>query len=532
MFRRLRALVHLGLGLAAASPAFAQAPAAAPSRPVPPAVRRAVETITQEHFRTGVGVLAHDSMRGRETPSPETEKAALWVASEFRRIGLRPAGDSGGYIQRFRLRRTRLDSTTALTATSGRGDTTRWVLRRDFVLAGGAAPNTTRTMPVVLVSGIPTDSARPFGDVNLTGAAVLHLIQVSQIRGPVLNQLVGRAVGQGAVAWIVVAAAPPPLWANFAGRPLPEGWSLVGREVQDGTPAVMLLRDSAAFGLFRALGEDPATLWTPAAQGVRALSGAQITFNPSWTTLEEVTSPNAVGMLEGSDRTLRNEAVVFVAHMDHVGVANPASPRRCGADGADSVCNGANDNASGTVGVVELAEAYASLRPRPRRSMVFVAVSAEERGLYGAYYYADHPVIPMDRTVAALDFDMIARNSPDTIVTVGKGLSTLTDVADRVAAEHPELHLVPANDPDPSGINFQSSDHLPFAQKGVPVLFFFSGVHPDLHGASDSIERADLEKATRVARLVFYIGLEVANAAGRPQWDPAARQRIVTAAGH
>jgi len=521
----LRTLVSLGLGLAAASPAFAQAPAAPAGRPVPPAVRRAAETITQEHFRNGIGILAHDSMRGRETPGPETEKAALWVASEFRRIGLRPAGDSGGHIQRFRLRRTRLDSATTLTATSGRGDATRWVLRRDFVTVGGAAPDTTRTMPVVLVSGFPTDTARPFGDEDLSGAAVLHFTQLGQVRGEVLDRLMSRAVRQGAAAWIMVVPVPSQLWASLAGRSVREAWSLVGRDVRGGAPFVLMLRDSAAFGLLRAMGEDPATLWTLAARGVRAPSGARITIAPSWVTVDDVTAPNVVGVLEGSDRSLRNEAVVFVAHVDHVGVVGGGRCRHSEETPADTVCNGADDNASGTVGLIEVAEAYASLRPRPRRSMVFVAVSAKELGLLGAYAYTDRPAMPIDRTVAAINFDMIARNSPDTIITVGKGLSTLGEVADRIAAEHPELHIVPANDPGPSGANSQSSDHLPFAQAGVPVLFFSSGVHPDLYRATDQLERTDLDKATRVARLGFYIGLEVANAAGRPQWDPAARAR-------
>jgi len=528
MPRLLRALVPLGVGLVAAAPALAQAPIANANRPVPPAVRRAAETITQDHFRNGIGALAHDSMRGRDTPSPEIEKAALWVASEFRRIGLRPAGDSGGYIQRFTLRRTRLDTASAVSATA-RGETSTWRLGRDIFFLGGRMPGGSRTMPVVLVVGLPTDTARPFGDVDLRGAAVISVLTPDEANPAVLNPVLLRAFAQGVGAWIAAAEFPPQLLGNLANRPAPESWSLVGQTTGDGgIPAILALRDSSVLGLLRAAGEDPATILTAAARGVRPLPGVRVTVSPNWVTQSEVTSPNAVGMLEGSDRALRGEAVVFVAHMDHVGVT---AGGRCRAAGADSVCNGANDNASGTVGVVELAEAYASLRPRPRRSMVFVAVSAEERGLLGAAYYTEHPAVPMDRTVAAIDFDMIARNSTDTIVTVGKRFSSLAEAADRAAAQHPELHIVPADDPDPSGINFQSSDHLPFARRGVPVLFFFSGQHPDLHAPADQLDSADLDKATRVARLAFYLGLDVANSAARPQWDPAARARIVVGAG-
>jgi Zn-dependent M28 family amino/carboxypeptidase len=284
------------------------------------------------------------------------------------------------------------------------------------------------------------------------------------------------------------------------------------------------VRDSAALGILAAAGENLAALRTPAGQGARALSGVTVAFAPRWIVEAEPTAPNVVGVLAGSDPTLRNEAVVFVGHMDHVGVT---ADGRCPTVGADSTCNGADDNASGTMGVVELAEAYSSMQPRPRRSIVFLGVSAEERGLFGSYHYTDHPAIPLQQTVAAFSLDMLSRNAPDTIYLVGNRFSSLGDVADRMAREHQELHLTPANDPDSSGFNWQSSDHLPFAQRDVPAVFFFAGQHPDLHRATDSVDRADWDKAERVTRLAFYLGLEVANAAGRPVWDAAARQRIV-----
>ena len=523
MSRLARLLVPIGVAVAATSPLVAQNRST--RLPTAAAIQRAAETITATQFRDRVGVISDDSMRGRDTPSPELEKTAVWVASEFRRIGLRPAGDQGSFIQRFQLRRSRPDSTYAFTAT-GRGVTSEWRLGRDVGFVWGELPEAPTTMPVILLAGVPADVARPLGDVPARGSVVLHVITPDQFRGAVLNPLMGAAITLGVGMWIIVVDLPAPRFATLAARSFQPQWELLGRASQGsrGTPMLAAVRDSTVLGLLAAAGEDLAALRTPAGQGARALSGVTVAFAPRWVVEAEPTAPNAVGVLEGSDPTLRNEAVVFVAHMDHVGVT---ADGRCAAAGADSVCNGADDNASGTVGVVGLAEAYASLRPRPRRSLVFLGVSGEERGLFGTYHYADHPAIPIERTVAAISLDMLSRNAPDSIFLVGNRFSSIGDVADRMAREHPELRITPADDTDASGFNWQSSDHLPFAQRDVPAVFFFAGQNPDLHRPTDSVDRADWDKAERVTRLAFYLGLDIANATGRPVWDAAARQRIV-----
>ncbi len=492
----------------------------------PAEVQRAAEGITESGFRARLETLAHDSMRGRDTPSRELEKAADWIAAEFRRIGLAPAGDDGSYLQRVRLQRGRPDSAYSVTVTAN-GVATTWMLGRDAAFPGGPPPGSRHTMPVVLLAGMPSDLDDPFGDVPVRDRAVLLVVAPSQLNPSTIGPLAAAATAQGAGLLLVAAAVPAAQWTGLVGGSFAQDqWQLAGRP--QSRTAIMLVQDTSVGPVLAGAGEDLAVVQTPEGQGVRLLAGAELTLDPRWIVAPELVVPNVVGMLEGSDPMLRDEAVVFVAHMDHVGVT---ADGRCAAVGADSICNGANDNASGTVGVIELAEAYASLRPRPRRSMVFVTVAAEERGLLGAYHYADHPVIPIERTVAAIDFDMLVRNAPDSIQLIAKEYSTLGALADSMAGEHPELHIVPFVDPALHDFVFQSSDHYPFAVKGVPVLFFFSGLHDDLHGPTDSPERADCDKGARVARLAFYIGLEVANADGRPTWDPAARARIVEGGG-
>jgi len=514
-----RFLGAVAVAAASASPLLAQSAATSP------AVRRAVETITEADFQARVGVLAHDSMRGRDTPSPQLEQAAEWVASEFRRIGLAPAGDGGSYLQYATLRRSRPDSASAVTFTA-RGVGTTLRLGREIAFLGGPAPQSRTVLPVVLMAGVPEDLEHPFGDVPVRDKAVILFAPPTRLQNSVLNPLLAAATAEGVGAWIVASDVPPEQWNRLAARSLAgDRWELPGsaQDMHDGAPLFFVQQGSLGT-ISKAVGEEPAALMTPSTAWVRALDGADVALEPAWIVTPDVRVPNVVGVLEGSDPALRDEAVVFVAHMDHVGVT---ADGRCGAVGADSVCNGANDNASGTAGVMELAEAYASMHPRPRRTMVFVTVAAEERGLLGSAYYVEHPVVPLDRTVAAINFDMLARNDPESIQLIAKAYSTLGETADEVAAAHPELRMAPVIDESQHGFAFQSSDHFPFAVKGIPVLFFFSGLHPDLHGPTDSPENADFDKAARVARLAFYIGLEVANADGRPQWNAEAKASVM-----
>jgi hypothetical protein len=489
------------------------------------AARRAAETISAGSYRARAAVIAHDSMRGRDDPSPGLDATAEWVATEFRRIGLRPAGDAGTYLQRYQLRRSRLDSATTVTGTAGTVAAS-WRLGRELAWMGGTPPTEPLSLPVVILSGIPTAADRAFGDVDVRGAVVLHAVTPEQLAGPGVNQVIAQGIAAGVGAWIVVADVPAPRWAGWLRRGLlAEQWELVGTRgaLADATPPVLAIRDSAAAGFLAAAGAELESARGEAGRA-RALPGALLEIQARRVVLDEPTLPNVVGILEGSDPRRRGEAVVLVAHTDHVGVT---AGGRCPAMGADSICNGANDNASGTVGVIEMAEAYASLRPRPARTLVFLAVSGEERGLFGSSYYAGHPAIPLERTVAALALDEIARNTPDTMIAVGKGFSSLGRTLDGVVAAHPELGLLALDDLWPDQNYFRRSDHYPFARLGVPALVLYGGNSAEVHRPNDAVETADWEKAARIARAAFYLGLDVANAAERPVWDPASRRRFV-----
>ena len=252
------------------------------------------------------------------------------------------------------------------------------------------------------------------------------------------------------------------------------------------------------------------------------LDGVKLIFNidADYQVVRTQLTQNVVGVVQGADPELRNTYVAFGAHYDHVGYAEGevVQGRRLGAPGRvtegaldDRVWNGADDDGSGTVALMALAKAFAG-GPRPRRSLLFVWHAGEERGLYGSRYFADYPTVPLDRIVAQLNIDMVGRNRDDrpaesnTVYPVG---------SDRISTE---LHLIleaankgaPApltlnyemNDPaDPEQLYYRS-DHYSYAAKGIPIIFFTTGLHPDYHANTDEVSKILFEKLTRITQLV------------------------------
>jgi Zn-dependent M28 family amino/carboxypeptidase len=239
----------------------------------------------------------------------------------------------------------------------------------------------------------------------------------------------------------------------------------------------------------------------------REFPGLQVGIEIKDTITSSLTAPNTIGILEGSDPRLKKEYVVYSAHMDHIGIT-PGRP--------DSINNGADDDASGTAGVIELAEAFSRPGARPKRSLIFLTVSGEEKGLWG-----------IKQIVADINIDMIGRNWPDTIVAIGKEHSDLGATLERVNAAHPELGMNAIDDRWPEERFYFRSDHYNFARKGVPILFFFNGVHEDYHEVSDSPDKINSEKEARILKLLYFLGQEVANAPKRPEWNPESYKEIV-----
>ena len=498
--------------LALSSALLAQAPAS---------VQRAAQTITPEDVRRRIGIIADDSMRGRDTPSPELNKVADYIAGEFRRFGLRPAGDNGSFIQRYALNRVQFVAESSNVMVHGAGADLTLTYGTDFVFADNNIESGDYAGALVLISGpysgaIPADTAALAGKMLVLGSAPQNRAERARI------------LGWKPAGIVTLSPVPDSIWtrnvARFSRAQLRDPSRPVGKTV------VIVTRAAALQPVLTRLGADLNAAQNATTFTAKPLGDAQLHTHARLRVVESNSAPNVAGILEGSDPQLKNEYLVYSAHMDHVGVAGPNGSGGCRAQGADSICNGADDDASGTSAVIAAAQAFSLLTPRPKRSLVFMTVSGEERGLWGSNYYVEHPTLPLDSIVADLNTDMVGRNWKDTIAVIGKEHSDLGATLNRVALAHPELHMTPIDDIWPQENFYFRSDHYNFARKGVPILFFFNGTHPDYHQVSDEVSKIDGEKESRIVKLDFYLGLELANAAERPKWNPDSYKRIVQAA--
>jgi aminopeptidase N len=209
-------------------------------------------------------------------------------------------------------------------------------------------------------------------------------------------------------------------------------------------------------------------------------------------TGSSVPVPNVVGRVAGSDSTRQDEYVLVVAHFDHLGVGEP---------NGDSIYNGADDNASGLAALVEVSKAVGALSGIVERSVLFLAVSGGEEGRLGSRWFVDHPTVPLAGVVAVLDLDMIGRNHPESIGVLGS-TDRLAPLIRGIADDTPALRLTVVDDP-PGADRARDGDYAVFAERGIPAVRFFAGLHDDYHTTSDEPGTVDADKVTRVARLVF-----------------------------
>lgn len=512
----LSSLAVLALAAGAASP-FTPTPAAAQAADP---VRSAVESITPEDLYARIEFLASDLMRGRNTPSPELNLAASYLVNQYKLWGFQPAGERGTYYQWYPFPLRRLNAGGARLEVAGPRGSRTLVLGRDFYTAGGTAA----ALPAQGLVFVGTAPRGVMGAGSLRGKVAVAVIPGRNTRDWRLerSRQKNAAVTAGASAIIHVLDTP---WTADSIAKYDATARTAGRSLgPDPAFPQFFLSRAAAAQLFSDAGLSLDAQWTRATGGsfTRAVPMPRVTVSGEipLEQLDAGLAPNVVAMLPGSDPALRNEYVVISGHMDHVGVGTPVN--------GDSIYNGADDDASGTSGLLEVAQAMASLPEamRPKRTLVFLHVSGEEKGLLGSEWFSDHPTLPLERIVANINVDMIGRNSPDSVVVIGKDYSSLGQTVNRLGREHPELRLTLADDIWPQERFFFRSDHYNFAKKEVPAIFFFSGTHPDYHEPGDEVEKIDTGKAARISRMVFYLAYDVANAPQRPQWDPKGLEEV------
>lgn len=546
------------------------AAAAATSQGAPVDPDQAAADRMLEHIR----VLSSDEYEGRAPGSAGEELTVNYLRQAFAGLGLSPGNPDGTFIQDVPL--VGIVSTTSASFEAG-GKTLTPAVLNDFIAVSRHVVPTVevKDSPIVFVGyGVvaPEYGWDDFKGVDVRGKTVVMLINDPPVPDPndptKLDEKMfkGKAMtyygrwtykyeeasAKGAAACLIVHETGPAGYpfAVVAGSWGRENFSL---QTPDGNADRVAVEGwltlAYARSLFTAAGFDFDALKAAAVRrDFRPVDfGARATFSIS-NKIRPLASRNVVARLDGADPSLRGEYVIYSAHWDHLG----RNPRLKG----DQIFNGAADNASGCAGILEIARKFSGLpaAERPRRSIIFLAVTAEEQGLLGSEYYAQHPLYPLNKTLADINIDVMQRAGPSRdIEVVGYGNSTLDDVAAEILKAEGRV-LVPETDTEKG--HFYRSDHFEFAKAGVPAFYTNAGldvigrpadygrmrrdeyVAEDYHKVTDEIKPWwDLRGATEDAELLFRMGLRIAGGDTWPQWKPgcefkARRDEMMAGAPH
>jgi len=519
--------------------------------------RAALNAITVDGLMSHIKTLSSDEFEGRAPASPGEDLSINYIADQFKKLGVAPGNTDGTYFQKVPLVGITTNQSAELKIKAGaKGMTLRF--GDDFVA---------RTMRVVDRTSFDADMVfvgygvvapeykwDDYKGVDVRGKVLIMLVSDPPVPDPKNpgrldpKMFGGRAMTyygrwtykyeiaaeKGAAGVLIVHETGPAAypWSVPKGSFTIEASDLVSKDNNMSRVNVEgWITDGKARELFAATGKDFDALKRAALQ--RDFKPVDLGAHASLTienTIRRVESKNVVAKLEGSDPKLKDEYVIYTAHWDHLGIGLPDAK-------GDKIYNGALDNATGTGGLIEIARAFKALPRPPRRSILFLSVTAEEKGLIGSKYYAENPIYPLEKTAAAINMDGLNQWGPTRDITViGLGNSTLDDVLRQAAAEKGRV-LRP--DPEPEKGYYYRSDHFNFAKQGVPALDPSDGIDfigkpkgwgqqkrdeytaNDYHKPSDEIKPEwNLSGAVEDLRLLMTVGYRVANTAKYPEWKP------------
>src|SRR6266700_1350312 len=322
-------------------------------------VARGTASITAADVQRRIGIIADDSMLGRATPSPQLDAVAAYVAGEFQRFGLKPGGDSGTYFQHYPLEVSRFDPESSTVRIMSRTPGS-WRAGQDVLLVEGQPPAGAPAAPAVVITG-SADAAGALDSTAVTGKVVFLAY------GPALNAIAPKVLPLRPLAVMLVAAFPDSIWAKLPGHAASVSVRNPSSESGPAIPGVFVVRTATAGALLAQGGAtaDSLRAWGDRPLAAHPLMDVTLQLDVRQRVLQHASAPNAIGILEGSDPVLKKEYVLFTAHMDHIGT--PSAGEGCTARGADSICNGADDDGSGTVAVIEVAQALPGVHDRERR---------------------------------------------------------------------------------------------------------------------------------------------------------------------
>ncbi|WP_267225344.1 M20/M25/M40 family metallo-hydrolase [Dyella silvae] len=518
---------------------------------VPAAEQPGLAQIRETDLRADIGFLASDALQGRLSLQPGDDAAVQWIASEFAKAGLKPAAtDADGhpsYLQAVPLIEYRPDAKATRLTLKRQGKDIEW---KDPDVGGSFPTDQDVSGPVVFAGyGItaPELGYDDYAGLDVRGKVVVVFDHEPQEKNPssIFNGTSNTRYATGYVKVLnaqehgaaAVLIAPEPSHNHPSAQ---EVRARIGHHVEHAANPIpsqaladnplhipsMVISADVSSQLLATSGSTPAALQNGIDGDLKprsmALPDTAISLHLHNSSRREATTWNVVGLVEGSDPKLAPETIIISGHHDHDGMS----------DG--KIWHGADDNASGTVGVVTLARAFAANPAKPKRSILFAVFAAEERGLLGAYYLAGHPLRPLDTTRAMINFDMIGRDEKPSPQTEGL-IEVPADTSNRLnligAAYSPDyLHTVTKQNEQVGlvlddrfdheyALNvFFRSDQFPFVLHNVPAFWWFTGFHPDYHHPSDTAEKINYPKMARILKLAYLSAWQFADEAKTPRF--------------
>jgi len=499
------------------------------------AAQRGADVIAAAQLKDYLYFIASDEMEGRDTPSRGLDMTARFLAMNLSRWGFKPAGDDGTFFQKMTLRRETINKEQTQVQLNGQTLT----LGEDYIplpRSGDAAGQL-----VFAGSGwfIKSRDLDPYKGIDAKGKIAVIFAPLNGLpRGIRSSDLSGKrgedvmdpgeyALKQGAIATVTV----PDFqfisnWERNRQRLIERGPTVVEKFQPPGASHIpgIVASPRLANLLFQGEKQSAKSIFEAAFGGEMPASfelNAEKKMNISIAGQgDTVSTQNVVAVFEGSDPNLKNEYVALGAHYDHLGIGAPVK--------GDAIYNGADDDGSGTTALLSIAEALAKATIRPKRSVLFVWHAGEEKGLWGSRYFTNYPTIPLGKVVAQLNIDMIGRSKkagdtnpknreltgPNEVYVIGSRMMSteLGELSETVNKSYLNLTFNYLYD-DPKDPNrfFFRSDHYNYAVKGIPIIFYFDGVHEDYHQPGDSADKIDYQKMERIARTVYMTLWEIAD---------------------
>lgn len=511
--------------------------------------RNAAETITADLLRDYLFYVASDEMEGRDTPSRGLNLTAKFIALNLKHWGFKPAGDDGTFFQNIALLRETADARNS--SLSVGGESLKY--GEDYFRLSGGSPtaisaplvyggdgwyfknknidalqNVDATGKIVVLSGdgVPTRAFATAPPKGFTQA------DFAGTRGKDWIDPLTYAKQKGAVGVIIVASNEAQAnWEKLAVPPAAPRPFVEKFRTEVSLPTVFVSQKVGDM-LFADASNAPHRMTdeTRKTATVSALNTGKIVSFTAAIQQEKLYTQNVVAVWEGGDPTLKNEMVAIGAHYDHIGLSNPASTN------PDKINNGADDDGSGTVSVLSIAEALAKSPKRPKRSVLLVWHCGEEKGLWGSEYFNKFPTVNIKNVVTQLNIDMIGRSrkpgdanpknanlsAENEVYVIGSQMmsSKLGEITKSINDSYLKLNYdLRYDDPKDTNRFFFRSDHFNYALNGIPIVFWFDGVHEDYHQPGDEPQKIDYTKMQNIARTIFLTMWELADLKERPAID-------------